>query len=55
MKQHAPRLSAIASLYGLVVVVVFLFYVHSKHVRSCPDGQLSYPHFSWAGLDLLGG
>ena len=36
-------------------VVVLLFYVHGKHLRSCRDGQLTLPHFSWAGLDLLGG
>ena len=39
----------------LVVVVALLFYVHGKHLRSCRDGQLTYPHFSWAGLDLLSG
>ena len=37
------------------VVVVLLFYVHGKHLRSCRDGQLTEPHFSWAGLDLLSG
>ena len=36
-------------------VVVLLFYVHGKHLRSCRDGQLALPHFSWAGLDLLSG
>ena len=25
----------------VVVVVVLLFYVHSKHLRSCRDGQLT--------------
>ena len=25
----------------IVVVVVLLFYVHGKHLRSCRDGQLS--------------
>ena len=39
----------------VVVVVVLLFYVHGKHLRSCRDGQLTLPHFSWAGLDLLSG
>ena len=39
----------------VVVVAVVLFYVHGKHLRSCRDGQLTYPHFSWAGLDLLSG
>ena len=39
----------------VVVVVVLLLYVHGKHLRSCRDGQLTYPHFSWAGLDLLSG
>ena len=36
-------------------VAVLLFYVHGKHLRSCRDGQLTEPHFSWAGLDLLSG
>ena len=40
---------------SVVVVVVLLFYVHGKHIRSCRDGQLTLPHFSWAGLDLLSG
>ena len=39
----------------VVVVVAFLFYVHGKHLRSCRDGQLTFPHFFWAGLDLLSG
>ena len=30
-----------------VVVVMLLFYVHGKHLRSCRDGQLTQPHFSW--------
>ena len=25
----------------VVVVVVLLFYVHGKHLRSCQDGQLT--------------
>ena len=29
-----------------VVRVMLLFYVHGKHLWSCRDGQLSYPHFS---------
>ena len=37
----------------IVIVVVLLFYVHDKHLRSCRDGQLTKQHFSWAGLDLL--
>ena len=28
-------------LTELVVVVVLLFYVHGKHLRSCRDGQLT--------------
>ena len=36
-------------------VVVLLFYVHGKHPWSCRDGQLPYPHFSWAGSVLLSG
>ena len=27
--------------FCLVVVVVLLFYVHGKHLRSCRDGQLT--------------
>ena len=41
--------------FMVVVVVALLFYVHGKHLRSCRDGQLTLPHFSWAGLDLLSG
>ena len=37
------------------VVVVLLFNVHGKHLRSCRDSQLTLPHVSWAGLDLLSG
>ena len=39
----------------VVVVALFFFYVNGKHLRSCRDGQLTEPHFSWAGLDLLSG
>ena len=39
----------------VVVVVVLFFYVPGKHLGSCRDGQLTTPHFSWAGLDLLSG
>ena len=42
-------------LTGVVLYVVLLFYVHGKYLRSCRDGQLTLPHFSWAGLDLLSG
>ena len=27
--------------HGIVVVVVLLFYVHGKHLRTCQDGQLT--------------
>ena len=33
------------------VRVMLLFYVHGKYISSCRDGQLTYPHFSWAGLN----
>ena len=36
--------------FVVVVVVVLLFYVHGKHLRSCRNGQLT-----WAGLDLISG
>ena len=39
----------------VVVVVSLLYYVHGKHLKSCRNGQLTYPHFSWAGIDLLSG
>ena len=29
------------SMAPYVIVVVLLFYVHSKHLRSCRDGQLT--------------
>ena len=35
--------------------VVLLFYVHGEHLRSCRDGQITLPHFSWTGSDLLSG
>ena len=31
----------IKCLADCVVVVVLLFYVHGKHLRSCRDGQLT--------------
>ena len=37
----------------LQVVVVLLFYVHGKQLRSCWEGELTYAYFSWADLDLL--
>ena len=30
----------VVNILIVVVVVVLLFYVHSKHLRSCRDGQL---------------
>ena len=30
-----------SNIYYIVVVVVLLFYVHGKHLRSCRDGQLT--------------
>ena len=40
-------------LFYVVVVVVaaeLVLYVHGQQLRSCGDGQLSYPHCSWASL-----
>ena len=34
-------LSFLLPLIHFVVVVVLLFYVHGKHLRSCRDGQLT--------------
>ena len=31
---------------------MLLFYVRGKHLWSCRDRQLTYPLFSWAGLDF---
>ena len=50
---------AVSLLYGYwrdrFVVVVLLFYVHGRHLRSGWDGQLTKPHFSWADVDRLSG
>ena len=37
------------------LVVVLLFNDHAKQLWSCWHGQLTQPHFSWAGLDLFSG
>ena len=37
-----------------ILLLPCCFYVHSKHLRSCRDGQLTWPHFSWAGLFQVG-
>ena len=31
-----------------------MLYVHGQQLRSCRDGQLSYPHCSWASLPDAG-
>ena len=36
-----PHLCMKKICFKLVVVVVLLFYVHGKHLRSCRDGQLA--------------
>ena len=33
--------NTIEKLTSKIVVVVLLFYVHGKHLRSCRDGQLT--------------
>ena len=35
------RVLRVLLLHVVVVVVELLFYVHSKHLRSCRDGQLT--------------
>ena len=55
MQENWNAYSTTGMVCRFVVVVVLLFYVHGKHLRSCRDGQLTSPHFSWAGLDLLSG
>ena len=44
------------SLVFLFVVVVdeLVLYIHGQQLRSCRDGQLSYPHSSWASLPEAG-
>ena len=37
-----------------VVVVELVLYVHGEQLKSCGDGQLSYPHCSWASLAEAG-
>ena len=44
-----PCKHTILIINGLVVVEL-VFYVHGQQLRSCRDGQLSYPHCSWASL-----
>ena len=41
--------------YGKYWLNDLLLYVHGKRLWSCQDGQLTWPHYSWAGLDLLSG
>ena len=36
---HCPL--KMCEIGAVVVVVVLLFYVHGKHLRSCRDGQLT--------------
>ena len=36
-----PELKCYIDRLTLVVIVVLLFYVHDKHLRSCRDGQLT--------------
>ena len=41
--------------YVVVVVVIELVLdVYGEQLRSCRDGQLSYPHCSWASLPEVG-
>ena len=35
------KCNAPGSFNRIIVVVVLLFYVHGKHLRSCRDGQLT--------------
>ena len=40
MRNESGRLVELI-FFVLVVVVVLLFHVHGKHLRSCRDGQLT--------------
>ena len=39
----------------MLFVVGLLLYVYGKQLWLCRDGQLTGPHYSWLGLDLLSG
>ena len=38
---HAVGIFLVSDSGYVVVVIVLLFYVHGKHLRSCRDGQLT--------------
>ena len=47
--QGSPLMpNSFVCLFGLML------YVHGKQLRSCRDGQLSYPHCSWASFPEAG-
>ena len=48
MLRNASFMLCCFFLFGLML------YVHGKQLRSCGDGQLSYPHCSWASLPQAG-
>ena len=42
------------SAFAFVCLFGLMLYVHGKQLRSCRDGQLAYPHCSWASLPEAG-
>ena len=54
---HVSNDSSNYTPMGLVLFVCLfglMLYVHGQQLRSCRDGQLSYPHCSWASLPEAG-
>ena len=43
-------------IQNMIFVCLFglMLYLHGQQLRSCRDGQLSYPHCSWASLPEAG-
>ena len=51
---HTIRKHTACHLSFVVVVVELVLYIHGQQLRSCREGQLSYPHCSWASLPEAG-
>ena len=41
-------------IFCIVCLFGLMLYVHGKRLRSFRNGQLSYPHYSWASLPQAG-
>ena len=53
-KSRGVRVDVKRNIEVIVVVVKLVLYVHGQQLRLCRDGQLSYPHCSWASLPEAG-